>query len=239
MASQAQFPSALEDTLEIGHLRLAQLAWFGAGVVGGFLVPFIFSSLLGVQHDLYYLIYFTLAGGFLGAYIRRNGVDVARFIRASIWPSLIVGAPITLFLIFNVLSRDATPRPDGAYFAFEIGWRGLMYGVVDGLLLTAFPALVAFALLGGKLSGLRDRLSFAALVLVFTMIITGTYHLGYDQFREDGIGQPELGNVVISIPAMATGNPVGSVIAHGAMHVAAVTHSYETDVFLPPQTDAD
>jgi hypothetical protein len=147
--------------------------------------------------------------------------------------------PITLFLIFNVLSRDATARPDGAYFVFEIGWRGLMYGIVDALLLTAFPALVAFGLLGDKLAGIGNRLRFAGLVLIFTMLITGAYHLGYDQFREDGISQPELGNVIISLPAMATGNPVGSILAHGAMHVTAVTHSYETDVFLPPQTDVD
>ncbi|MEZ4572752.1 MAG: hypothetical protein R2849_21035 [Thermomicrobiales bacterium] len=53
-----------------------------------------------------------------------------------------------MFLIFNVLSRDSTPHPDGAYFAFEIGWRGLLYGIVDGLLLTAFPALVALRLVG-------------------------------------------------------------------------------------------
>ncbi|MEZ4572751.1 MAG: hypothetical protein R2849_21030 [Thermomicrobiales bacterium] len=76
-------------------------------------------------------------------------------------------------------------------------------------------------------------------MLIFTIVITGTYHLGYDQFREDGIAQPELGNVIISIPAMATGNPVGSLVAHSAMHVTAVAHSYETDVFLPPQTDSN
>jgi len=37
---------------------------------------------------------------------------------------------------------------------------------------------------------------------------------------------------------LATANPVGSIAAHISMHVTAVTHSYETNVFLPPQTDS-
>ena len=239
MASQAHLYPGLDDRVASSHAGTSHLLWFGFGIAGSFLVPFVFSSIFNLQHDLYYLIYFAFVGGFLGGYVTYNDIDVARFLRTSIWPSIIIGIPITAFLIFNVLNRDGTPHPDGAYFAFEIGWRGLFYGIIDGLLLTAFPAMVAFGLLGDRFAGIRSRLSYAALVLVFTVIITGTYHLGYEQFREDGISQPEIGNVIISIPAMATGNPVGSLVAHGAMHVTAVTHSYETDVFLPPQTDVD
>lgn len=239
MISRTHAQPQSERAVPLEHRGITHAIWFSSGVIGGFFVPFVFSSLLDLHHDLYYLIYFAATGAFLGAYVRRNEIDIRRFLRASIWPSLIVGVPITLFLVFNVLNRDATARPDGAYFVFEIGWRGLMYGVVDALLLTAFPALAAFGLLGDKLAGIGNRLRFAGLVLIFTMVITGAYHLGYQQFRDDGIGQPEIGNVMISLSTMATGNPAGSILAHGAMHVAAVTHSYETDVFLPPQTDVD
>jgi hypothetical protein len=34
---------------------------------------------------------------------------------------------------------------------------------------------------------------------------------------------------------LLTLNPVGSIVAHSSMHVAAETHSHETDLFLPPQ----
>lgn len=57
--------------------------------------------------------------------------------------------------------------------------------------------------------------------------------------REDGVGQPLTGNAIISVPMLVTANPVGSVVAHASMHVAAEAHSHETEVFLPPQTDAD
>jgi hypothetical protein len=31
-------------------------------------------------------------------------------------------------------------------------------------------------------------------------------------------------------------NPIGSMAVHASYHVTAVTHSYETKIFLPPQT---
>jgi hypothetical protein len=151
--------------------------------------------------------------------------------------SLALGVPVGGFVVANALSRDATPGPEGFYAAFEVIWRGAIYGAVDGLLLTAFPGAVALALLGGKLTGARRRAAFAALALSLSLVITGAYHLGYEQFREDGIAGPETGNAIMSLPLLATGNPLGSIVAHSAMHVAADIHSYETDVFLPPQID--
>lgn len=68
--------------------------------------------------------------------------------------------------------------------------------------------------------------------------ITAVYHLGYEQYREDGVGAPETGNTIISMPMLLTANPLGSVAAHASMHVAAVAHAYETEVRLPPATEA-
>jgi hypothetical protein len=107
------------------------------------------------------------------------------------------------------------------------------------LLLTAFPAAVAFAIMHGRVETALQRAGYAVLTLALVLVITATYHLGYEQYREDGVGQPESGNTIISIPALLTTNPLGSVIAHASMHVAADVHAYETDVFLPPQVEAD
>ena len=220
--------------------RAIQLGWFAAGALVAFLIPFVFSSVLDLNHDLYYAVYFAGVAGFLGLYVRTTSADVAGFFRQNAKWSLGLGLLAAAFVVFNVLNReDSTPHPGGAYFAFEIGWRGVIYGTVDALLLTAFPALVAFTLLEKRVGGLTRRATFAGLAFVMVLVITASYHLGYEQFREDDVGGPEIGNIIISVPALATANPLGSVIAHASMHVAAVTHSYETDVFLPPQTDAE
>jgi hypothetical protein len=155
------------------------------------------------------------------------------------WPwSIAVGVAIGAAEVFNVMGEDATDRPGGAYFLFELAWRGVTYGAVDALLMSVFPALVAYSILRGSVAGFVGKVRFAALALPLVLLVTATYHLGYPQYREDGIGQPEIGNTIISVPMLATANPIGSVVAHAAMHTTAVAHNYETDVFLPPETEA-
>jgi hypothetical protein len=218
----------------------AQVAWYGCGALVAFLLPFVFSSTLELDHDLYYLLYFAGASTFLAAYVRLTGLDLKRlFTRNWRW-SLGLGVLAAIFLVFNVLNReDATPHPNGLYFAFTIAWRGVLYGVIDALLLTAFPVAVATGLLGDRLQGLTERITFAVVSLALVLVITAIYHLGYRQFRDDGIGGPEMGNTIISVPALLTANPLGSVVAHASMHVAADTHAYETDLFLPPHVTVD
>jgi hypothetical protein len=139
----------------------------------------------------------------------------------------------------TVLGEVATDRPSGPYLVFELLWRGVAYGAVDALLLSAFPGLVAYSILRGRVGGFRGKVRFSALALPLVLAITATYHLGYPQYREDGVGRPETGNTIISVPMLATGNPIGAVVAHVTMHTTAVVHTYETPVFLPPETKAN
>ena len=219
-------------------LWLRHGAWFAFGSAVAFLVPYVGITILDLQHDLYYLAYFAAAAALLLAYVRSEHVDVRR-IAVHAWPwSLGLGAIVAVAVVANVLGEDATDRPGGAYFAFELVWRGVTYGVVDALLLSAFPCFVAYSILRGRVGGFVGKARFAALALPLVLVVTATYHLGYPQYREDGVRQPETGNTLISVPMLATANPLGSVVAHASMHTAAVAHAYETDVFLPPETDA-
>ena len=101
------------------------------------------------------------------------------------------------------------------------------------------PCLVVYRSLGGRLATWRRRVAYFAASLVLVMTITAVYHLGYSQYREDGVGAPETGNTIISMPMLLSTNPIGSVADHAAMHLSAVAHNYETDVRLPPPATAD
>lgn len=74
--------------------------------------------------------------------------------------------------------------------------------------------------------------------LALVVTITGIYHLGFTQYRNGGIGQPETGNVLISMPMLLNTNPMGSIADHMAMHISAVAHTYNSEVRLPPPTKA-
>jgi hypothetical protein len=212
-------------------------AWFAGVCVVAFLVPYLGVSVLNLQHDVFYLVYFAITLALIAAYIRVEGVDVvAIFSRRWGW-SLGLGVLLAAFLVFNVFkTADGTARPHGAYFVFELLWRGVGYGMIDTLLLTIFPCFVAYKLLHGHVDGLKGKLRFTALTLPLVLIVTATYHWGYPQYRQDSLSRPETGNVLISIPTFATANPLGSVVAHVSQHVTAVTHAYESRIFNPPVT---
>ncbi|HEY6962117.1 MAG TPA: hypothetical protein VI408_09545 [Gaiellaceae bacterium] len=213
------------------------VVWFGVACVYAFAVPYLGISVLGLQHDVYYLVYFAAVIGLLGAYVHVEDVDL----RAVLLPrwrwSAGLGLLMAAVLVFNVLKTEhGTPHPHGLYFAFEIAWRGVGYGLVDVLLLTIFPSIVAYRLVHGRVTGVVGKLRFTAAAVPLVVVLTATYHLGYPQYRQDGLARPETGNVLISVPAFATANPVGSIVAHVSQHVAAVTHAYESKIFNPPKT---
>ena len=232
MATQAHAAS----TMDVAHAG-RHAAWFAFGNVVAFAIPYLGMSVLDLQHDVFYGLYFAAMLMLLGGYVRVEHVDLrAMFTRNWLW-SAGIGAATAAAVARNVLANsDATPRPHGGYFVFELLWRGVGYGAIDALLLTAFPCAVAYAILHGHISGLVGRLRFIAVALPLIMVITATYHLGYPQIRQDGLGRPETGNTLISVPTLLTANPIGSIGAHVAMHVTAVTHAYETRDYLPPQT---
>jgi hypothetical protein len=213
------------------------LGWFAVVCLVAFLVPYLGVSVLALQHDVFYLVYFAITLTVIASYVRIEHVAVADVFRYRWRWSLGIGVVLAAILVFNVFdTEDATARPRGAYFVFELLWRGVGYALVDTLLLTVLPCLVAYTLLHGHVGGLTVKLRFTALALPLVMIVTATYHLGYPQYRQDGISRPETGNVLISIPTFATANPVGSFVAHVSQHVAVVTHAYESRIFNPPVT---
>ena len=215
-----------------------QLRWFAAGAVVAFLVPFVFSSTIDLHHDVYLGVYFAFVAGFFTLYVRRNAIDVRAAVTRNWRWGLAAGVLAAVALVGNVFSETETDRPDGVYFVFELIWRGATYGAVDALLLTVFPCLLVYQALGGPLATWRKRIAYFAASLALVMTITATYHLGYSHYRAEGVGAPETGNVIISMPMLLTANPLGSLVDHSAMHVAAVIHAYEDDTRLPPQTDA-
>jgi hypothetical protein len=206
-----------------------------------FLLPFLFTDLIDLHHDLYYLVYFSGVLAVLAAYVRLNDVDVRGAMTRNWKLSTAVGLGSAAFVVWSVLAKlDSTPHPSGAYFAFEIAWRGAAYGLVDALLLSAFPGLVAWELMKQDIAGWGRRAAYGGLTMALVVIITATYHAGYRDLRNvGGISKPEIGNTIISLPVVASANPVGSLVAHTSMHLAAVTHSYETRDRLPPQTFVD
>jgi hypothetical protein len=213
------------------------LAWLGAGIAVSFAVPYVLADRLELPRDLYYGLYGAAVLTLFAGWMRDTGQSLRALLSRRLPWAIGLGLLAAAASVAVVLAtEDATARPGGVELAGAILWRGLFYGAIDGLLLTAFPILVVFAAFSGR--RLRRRrggyAAVATIALAASMLVTATYHLGYGDFRSAKVRKPIAGDLIWAAPVLATANPVGAPIAHAGLHVAAVTHSYETDLFLPP-----
>lgn len=214
--------------------RLTHLFWIPVGAGAGFLASFVFGDLFTLPLDLYYLVYFTIVGAFFATYVRSSGVDVRRLASRRIGWAAVLGVVVGIVMLVNVIGRPETEQFSGGMLAWAIFWRGLLYGAVDGLLLFAFPWIVAWHAFGGGSATAGRKLLTRVTAFVFILFVTTAYHLGYADFRSPKILQPNIGAAITALPTLITANPAGSVISHVFLHVAAVVHSPYTDLFLPP-----
>jgi hypothetical protein len=214
-----------------------QASWLAVGLALVFGTPFVFADLLGVQRDVYYAIYATSVLTFLALWARLTHQDISAMVRRRPALTLALAALCGALLLLTVLRASSTPHPRGLAFPAEIFWRGVVYGAVDGLVLSSFPILATFAAFSATpLRGRTKRavVGIGALALGVSVLFTATYHLGYPDFRGSKVRKPIAGDLIWSAPTLVTLNPVGAPLAHVVLHVGAVTHSYETPTFLPP-----
>lgn len=212
------------------------LLWFCDGLLAFYLVSWTCTRMLRLDNDVYYVVFIWAALTFLYHYTQITNIDVLGAIVTRWRSSLFVGLLVAIYIVASVWRANPTEHPAGARFVFEILWRGFVYGSVSSLVLTAFPMAVAHGVFGGNVTGPVRRLGFAALTLVLIWVMSTSYHLGFEQFDDEHVA-PQLITTSISLPAMVTANPVGSVAAQTAFHVAATVQTFESDLFVPPAVE--
>ena len=220
----------------VSALESRQVRWLVAGFALGFLVPFVFADLLGLQRDLYYGVYSVFVFAFFGLWAHSTEQSIRTMIARRWVLAIVLGLAVAGVMAFIVLQQDATSRPTGPTLAAALMWRGVVYGAADGLLLSSFPILAVFAAFANSplRSSISGKLRIGALALLASITMTAAYHAGYSDFRSGKIANPIAGDAIWSIPTLVTLNPIAAPIAHAGLHVTAVLHSYHTDLFLPP-----
>ena len=221
----------------VWHGLSVHWAWLAGGYAVAFAVPYVLADVLEINRDLFYGLYALAVLGLFALWSRSTGYDIVAAVKRHWLAALLLGVAAAAILAAMVVrTEDATSRPDGVELVGALAWRGILYGVTDGLLLSVFPILVVFAAFAGTRLDHRftGKVVIGIAALAASLVMTAVYHSGYSDFRSGKMTKPLTGDVIWSAPTLLTLNPIGAPIAHAGLHTSAVLHSYETDTFLPP-----
>lgn len=173
--------------------------------------------------------------GWLASFVFGDVLTLPVDLYYAIYFTIVIG----LALMQGVLARPETAHLSGGMLVWAVAYRGLLYGSVDGLLLFAFPWIVAWSAFGAEGGAWSLRLGASGVAFAAMLLITTTYHLGYGDFRSSKIVMPNVGSTIGAVPTLVAANPVASVIGHAIMHVTSVVHSPGSDLFLPPHREPE
>ncbi len=213
------------------------LLWVPAAALGGFATAAVFAGILRLPRGLYLIPYVGLTCLFFCAFMLHSGLSIAGLLRRNLIWGLVGAAVAGAFVVRNVLSQPASPRAEGLPLALDLLWSGAAYGLADALLLSVLPVLaVRQAFQAPGWSNRRPgRLLACAAALAASLLVTIAYHLGYPEYgAAAGIAGPVIGNGVMTLAYLLTGNPLAAILSHVAMHAAGVLHGPASVIQLPP-----
>ena len=212
------------------------LVWVFAASFLGFAISAIFAGWMKLSRNRFLVSYVILAAIFLYSFVLANHLDLRAILTENLVWGFLTGMLVSIFLVINVKSQPASRQSEGAKLAFDITWPGFIYGLVDALFLNVMPVVAVF-LATAQLpwtGSLLGKVIVAILALVASLLVTLTYHLGYPEFRNKRVLMVLVGNSLITLAYLVSGNPFGSLISHSVMHMAAVLQGPETTIQLPP-----
>ena len=149
-------------------VRQRHWAWLLAGFPFAFAVPFLLADTARSEPRS---LLRPLRAGRRGL---RRGLGARHTahpsgLHAQLALGLVLGAAGAAVMAFIVLrTEDATARPGGIELAAAVLWRGVLYGVTDGVLLSVFPILAVFAAFAG--TRLRQRVAGKVLIGTIAMV---------------------------------------------------------------------
>jgi hypothetical protein len=217
----------------------SSILWVVGASLLGFGISLLFSNWLRLSRRVFLIPYIGLSSAFLFWFFQANEINLSAFLVENwVW-GVVAGVIVSAFLVNNVRSQPASRQTAGGELVFDIAWLGFAYGLIDALFLNVMPVLAVwtgFSQVGWAGSWL-GKIGVGFLGLLASLLVTFAYHLGYSEFRNKSIGLVLVGNSLITLAYLLSTNPIGALLSHAVMHVAATIQGPETTLQLPPHND--
>jgi hypothetical protein len=224
----------------MGNLDWSLVGWVIAASGIGFAISAIFAGRMKLPRHRFLIPYVFIASIFIAGFIMLNETELTPIFTTNWGWGILAGGLLSVYLVKTVRAQPATRHSGGVGLAFDMAWTGLVYGVVDALFLNIMPVIAVWMGVAqfAWATTLAGKIGVGFIALIASLLVTLTYHLGYPEFRNKSVFLVLLGNSLITLAFLLSGNPLGSLISHTAMHLAAVWQGPETTIQLPPHYHA-
>ena len=216
-------------------LRRQRWGWILALATLGLLTSSVFATLLHLDRAVFVAVWSLFACLAWWRYSRQARVSILTQVRRRWIGGLVVGLVIGWILIQTVVRQPASEATRGTELLLQLFWVGVVYGIVDALMLSILPVLVLYASRpAAELAAPLSRLRWAGAALAGSALVAVAYHAGFREFQNPSLVGPLIGNLAVTLGYLLSGSPVAPIVAHVLMHLAAVLHGAATTVQLPP-----
>lgn len=196
-----------------------------------FLVSWLFANRLRLGRSAYVGVLFAVTAAVSTAYVLAAGGDVGDLLAPRSLGGLVGGLVVGAITATAMRRMPATLHRTGRQQVAAAGWEGVVYGIAEGVLLSALPALVAWQgaeALGWE--GTSARVARWTSALLASALVIVVHHLGYWEYRNRMLVPITVACSLLTVAYLVTGSVLAPVVGHVLMHLAAIRHGTE----LPP-----
>jgi hypothetical protein len=210
---------------------VGSLLWLLAVAAGSFAVSWLVANRLQVRRGPYIAILSLVTAALTLGYVDWLGIGVDDLVLTR-WGWGLLAAPLSAaFLIVGMTKLPAVTRLRGTRLTAALLWEAVVYGIAEGVLLSALPVLVSWQLVHALgWSGFPGALARWTLPIAASVAVIVVHHLGYWEYRNRLLRPISLGCGLLSLGYLLTGSPIGPTLGHILCHASSLGHGAE----LPP-----
>ncbi len=188
-----------------------------------FALPLLCVNFFKLSIDLYYLIFLLSTAGFLLYYKKSSSLKA----RASLKSGWALGFIMAVFFGLGFISYSLIESPEAPGILQNIDfmlvlWRGIIFGLASGLMISVFPFVITWRALAGADPGNFRKAGVIVTAVFFIALTSFSYNMGLSGLDRDNIKDKIAMNVVASIPTLVSGNPMAAPIAGAFKEISAI-----------------
>jgi hypothetical protein len=207
------------------------LCWLGGLALAVFLVSWLVANRMQVSRAAYVGVLGVVTAGLTAGYVSWSQLDATELLTTR-WALGLAVAPLAgAFLILCMTRLPVVVKRRGGSLALAVVWEGLVYGVAEGVLLSALPGLMTWqAVEALAWSGAGGDVARWTLPVVASIAVIVVHHLGYWEYRNRLLVPISMGCGLMTVGYLLTASPLTPTVAHVLSHVSGLKHGVE----LPP-----